>query len=366
MRVLLVSGSLPPMKCGIGDYTALLAKALNEYTSIKIGVLTHYSAQSTSTTSDFETLAVARTWSWSDLKRLLIAIAEWEPTLIHFQFPTQGYGQKKLPWVLPFLLAICGYPIVQTWHEYVFQHHGLADWKNSLLYVANMFTPGGLIVVRPGYLEHLPKIYRQLITRKHFCFIPNSSAIPPISLSEDTRQTIRDEMALGHKFIAYFGFALPNKGIELLFEVLDPNQHYLVLICNLNNSEPYHSIILEKVNTTKWATRVKVTGFLSAERVGELLAAADAIVLPFRNGGGSWNTSLQAALQSGTFVLTTSNERQGYDRLDNVFYAKPDNVPEMRRAVSEYMGRRIEPKNSAGWERIAREHNALYSKVIKY
>lgn len=359
----MVSGSIPPMRCGIGDYTALLAQALGHYTNLKIAILTHVSAQSTLNRTDFETLAVVQNWSLSELGELLTTIKQWEPDVIHFQFPTQGYGRHKLPWALPLLLAICDYPIVQTWHEYIWQNQGLADWKNSLLYLSNILTPGGLIVVRPEYLEHLPKIYQLFVAHKHFRFIPNTSAIPPVKLSESERQVIRDEIAFGQKFIAYFGFALPAKGIELLFEILDPQQHFLVLICDLLESEPYHSAILERINSPKWTTRSKVTGFLDAENVGRLLAAADTIILPFRDGGGSWNTSLQAATQQGTFVLTTSHTQRGYDKQNNVYYAQPDDVAEMQRAL-DYAGHRIDAKQSSGWEGIAQEHLDLYSKIV--
>jgi len=352
------------MQCGIGDYTALLAQAMSRYTNLKIAVLTHTSISSTLTPQNIETLAIAENWSWAEIGQLLSAIKQWKPNIIHFQFPTQGYGKQKLPWVLPLALATYGYPIVQTWHEYVLQNQGLADWKNCLLYLPNVLTPGGLIVVRPDYTKHLPSIYRLLVASKELRFIPNASAIPSITLLDKTRQEIRNEIAEGQKFIAYFGFALPAKGVELLFEVLDPQQHYLVLICELNQSDAYHAMLLERIRSTHWSTKSKVTGFLGAEHVGRLLAAADAIILPFRKGGGSWNTSLQAASQQGTFVLTTSNEQHGYDEHNNIYYAQPDNLAEMRQALATYTGHRIPAKNSKEWERIARDHVELYSKVV--
>ena len=45
MKVLLVTGSFPPMKCGVGDYTACLAEALARKPNIEVAVLTSQGAE---------------------------------------------------------------------------------------------------------------------------------------------------------------------------------------------------------------------------------------------------------------------------------------------------------------------------------
>jgi hypothetical protein len=44
MRILLISGSLPPMRCGVGDYTASLATALGRCDDTAVAVLTDTAA----------------------------------------------------------------------------------------------------------------------------------------------------------------------------------------------------------------------------------------------------------------------------------------------------------------------------------
>ena len=118
---------------------------------------------------------------------------------------------------------------------------------------------------------------------------------------------------MASRLVAYFGFIHLAKRVELLFEVADPLQHHLVLVGELNSEDEYHKRILYLINRQPWIGKVTVTGFLPAEEAGRILAAADAVVLPFRDGGGIWNTSIHASLAQGTFVLTTSREQHGYD-----------------------------------------------------
>ena len=89
----------------------------------------------------------------------------------------------------------------------------------------------------------------------------------------------------------------------------------------------------------RWDGKVTFTGFLSHREAAALLAVADAVILPFRAGGGEWNTTIHAAVLQGTFVLTTSSTERGYDETHNVYYAEPDNLTEMRSALDTYARR---------------------------
>src|SRR4029077_4119146 len=121
--------------------------------------------------------------------------------------------------------------------------------------------------------------------------------------------------------------------------------------------------ILDQAECEPWAGRVTITGYLPAEEAGRILAAADAVLLPFRDGGGMWNTSIRAAISQGTFVLTTSREQQGYNSIDNAYYARPDDVADMRNALHKYIGTRNDTTSIGlhrNWDSIAQAHVALY------
>jgi glycosyltransferase involved in cell wall biosynthesis len=167
--------------------------------------------------------------------------------------------------------------------------------------------------------------------------------------------------------VAYFGFIYPNKAVELLFDVADPSQDHLVVIGDANQDHPYRRSLLERIQCEPWSGKVTVTGFLPGEEAARLLAAVDAVVLPFRDGGGPWNTSLHAAALQGTFVLTTSRERHGYDPSSNIYYSQPGDVADMRAALRRYIGHRnAHPMTEryASWEAIAQAHTNLYQNLL--
>jgi glycosyltransferase involved in cell wall biosynthesis len=360
MRILLITGSLPPMKCGVGDYTAHLANALARRADTNVAVLTDASAVPKPSNFEFEVLPVARGWQMADIVPIGLAARRWKPDIMHIQYPTQGYGRKYLPWLLPSLFWISGVPVVQTWHGYDSRLIPRRFLPNSVL-------PGGLIVVRPDYFEMMDPFYRRLNWRKLVKFIPNASTIPPAQLTAAEKADIRLRFSrVMSNLVVFFGFAYPDRGVEFLFQVADPAQHHLVLISDLNSRDPYHKSILDCANCVPWAGKVTVTGYLPAEDVGRILAAADAVVLPFRDGGGMWNTSIRAAISQGTFVLTTARERHGYDSNDNAYYARPDDVPDMRGALQTFIARRNHPSSedlNCSWASIAERHRCLYETV---
>ncbi len=103
------------------------------------------------------------------------------------------------------------------------------------------------------------------------------------------RAAVRSEVGANiGGLIVYFGFASPAKGIESLFEIADPQRHRLVLICDLSAEDTYQASILSLASRGDWTGKVTVTGYLPPEQAGRLLAAADAVVFPFLNGGGEW------------------------------------------------------------------------------
>jgi glycosyltransferase involved in cell wall biosynthesis len=192
--------------------------------------------------------------------------------------------------------------------------------------------------------------------------IANAASIPRVTLASSDREAIRKQFT-ERQLVVFFGFAHQEKGVEHLFEILDPNLHHLVIIGKLEDGDPYHQQILRRSEESRWYKSVTLTGFLQADAVGKILAAADAAVFPFRNGAGDWNTSLQAASMQGTFVLTTSKGKNGYVAEENTYYSSPDNITEMRQALGKYGSVKITPPPARTWKEIAISHLELYKIV---
>ena len=357
MRILLAAGSLPPSRCGVGTYTADLARELARVAGIEVAVLT---ATGGDAGEGYALLHPRRGWALRGALSILREIRRWRPDVAHFQYPAQGYGPHPLPWVLPTLLRLCGIRVAVTWHEYQRRLH-LIDLPNALL-------PGGLVAVRPNFLEQMPRFFRRLVRRKKFRFIPNAASIPGVVLTQERRSALRRRFAAeGARLVAYFGFVYEHKGVENLFALCDPTTDVLVLVAELRDDDDYHRRISQRAESERWAGRCFVTGFLPAGEVAEVLAAADAVVLPVRHGGGMWNTSLGAAAAQGTFVLTTAADRHGYDAARNVFFAVPGDVDEMRAALGAHAGHRIPASDAARqaeWRAIVESHIGLYEELL--
>ncbi|MBI3593467.1 MAG: glycosyltransferase family 4 protein [Nitrospirae bacterium] len=349
------------MKCGVGHYTFHLANALAKSGKVTVGILTGQAAGSSTRDVDFEIIPIVETWKLTEARKILKKIQSWHPDVVHVQFPTQGYGNRVLPWILTIFLQIKKFPMVQTWHEYY-----LKGGKRNIL---NAFTSGGLIVVRPKYKEMMPRWYRNLIKHKIYKFIPNASAIPAVQLIDVEKEAIQMSYARkGKSMIVYFGFVFPHKGVDTLFKVANPEKHHLVFICDLKVGDSYQERLLDTINSPPWKGAVTVTGYLSDSEVARILAAADAVVLPFREGAGIWNTTVHAAEAQGTFILTTSCDKtRGYNETENIYYALPNDITDMQKALDLYSGRKRQTSKSTktiDWNYISNEHYNFYQALL--
>lgn len=358
MRVLIITGSYPPMKCGVGDYTCHLAEALAEEEGISPAVLTDVSAGSSNAVDGVTLFPIVNGWTLSCAASIQRTVRGWKPDLVHIQYPTQGYKGRFLSYQLPMMIKATGLPIVQTWHEY--KPHG------SITVFVNALLTRGFIVVRPDFEKNSSSYYQWIFRHRPFRFIPNAPTIPVVLLTEEQRSSIRREMFPdADHVVGYFGFVSPAKNITALFEIADPAKHHIVLACDLDPSDPYHAEIIKRTRSETWKKKVTVTGFLPPLEVAKILATADAMVFPFREGTGAWNTSIQGAVAQGTFVMTTSRERNGFDEKRNIFYAAPGDLTGMREALACHMGRRALPQDISGdWSSIAREHVRFYRELL--
>lgn len=362
MRVLLVTGSFPPMKCGVGDYTASLAESLGELPGTQVAVLTTAVDGVAQARGNVQLLPLVPSWKWSALRPALGAIRDWHPDIVHIQYPTQGYEGGWLPWLLPVFLRQIKMPQVHTWHEFL----PMGCHRHSTLLA---LCCEGVIVVRPRYKESMPSFYRWLVRNRPFEFIPNASALPVATLTDGERTIVRRRFTTRDaKLIAFFGFIYQHKGVEDLFEIADPAKHHLVIVGSCNEADSYQRLILDRVRNGAWEGRATVTGFLPADQAAKVLAASDAVILPFRHGGGLWNTSLHGAVIQGSFVLTTSQVQHGYDSARNIYFAKPGDIREMREALRTHIGQRSNQTAQAtyaSWSEVSASHAAMYRAVLR-
>jgi glycosyltransferase involved in cell wall biosynthesis len=356
MKVLLITGSYPPDKCGVGDYTFHLANALASCQNLQVGVLTNAAKFNKFDDGLVTVFRKVSGWRNENLLEIRNVILSFNPDIVHIQYPTQGYRGSP-PKLLPIFLRMMHVPVVQTWHEYYYASG--VSWPNLLACDA-------LIYARPDFPQRIPRWVARYLSNTPIVYIPNTTTIPVVSLSAEQSRIIKHNLSGGKPIVCFFGFAHANKGLERLFEIANPEQHHLVLICDLSSQDPYQANILHLANQAPWSQNVTITGFQSPQRVGEILAVADAVVFPFPNGAGEWNTSLKASEAAGAFTLATSQDMTllGYHEDNNIFYAGCGKIMDMRNALDKYLGKRRPSETRNEWMNVAVAHEQIYKNIL--
>jgi hypothetical protein len=363
-RVMMVCGSVPPAQpvCGVADATAQLANGLSDL-GLQVGMVSGGTSLGPASRQfvglSTHLFPVMAEWNARDIPRFFRTIKEWQPDIIHFHYPAQGYGKSWTPYFLPLLSKLSGYQVVQTWHEHT-----------RYRFFPNAIPRDTLIVVEPDFLDRIMKRYKYLVRRKDVHFIPIISNIPATTLSSEERTSIRSQWLFGAKnLVSYFGFVYPGKGLEAVFQISDPDQDAVLIIGELDfDGNPYHRSFRALIKRPPWKNRVAVTGYVNSLFAAQLLAASDAVLCPFEDGVRPNNGSFLAACAQGTFVVTTSRDKSGYDPRGNVSFSPPGDIPAMRQALRSHVGRRTPPRtdDQAALHQLASEHLRLYEHILDH
>lgn len=351
------------MRCGVGDYTANLARAIAEDGKVELQVLTSQISMPQESDPPW-VLRQMPSWGIGGTRCFLNVLRDLLPDIVHVQYPTQGYQIATAPGLLILLARLRqSVPVIATWHEFPPPSFN----RGALCMYALAALAHAIVVVRPGY--HVRGTLASFVGQAPIYHIANASVIPRASLSDAERNNLRSTLKCGDRqLVSFFGFAYPHKGVDQLFELADPARHQIVIIGELSPNDAYHRRLLALIASDRWKDRVTVTGFVEPETVARILAVSDASVFPFVEGGGTWNSSLHAAMAQGTFVITTSRSDRGFVPEHNIYYALPGAIDEMRIALAEHAGRRRavdirEPHDP--WRKIAAEHVEIYRAVLR-
>lgn len=358
MKLLFITGSFPPERCGVGDYTASLARVVADQQGHNVFVLTGDNSGEHHDNEGVEVLRAMPSWGLCNLRRFMSLMREISPEVMHIQYPTQGYRGGLLPWLIPLISFLMGCRVIQTWHE------GFGIWR-APMFALLVMVPGPIIVVRPNYLDALHPFFRWLTTRKTFCYIPSAPSIPRSKLGPAEARRFRARYPSDRKLLVFFGFLYPSKGVDRIFEFADPSRDFLVIAGAVPEDGRYLAVLQNRASRPDWSGLVCFEGEVSADYAANLLAVADVVVLPFESGGGEWNSSLLAAKINRAFVVTTSRNRRGYESETDTYYACPGDNKEMAEALRKKFSGGFHPARTDGseddWQRVARQHLTIYA-----
>jgi glycosyltransferase involved in cell wall biosynthesis len=361
MRVAMVVGSTPEAKCGVASYTQHLVSSMRDMAEMEVLLVTASTNRERYAVLNSENSEIRlRQWSLAGSLFAARAIRHWRPDILHFQWPSRNASGRGFCLTAMLAKLNCRSKIVLTLHEHM---PPLMPTIHMVAYMSDV-----IISVRQSLREGFNAINGWGARSRRFTYIQSASAIPRVEMSSADIKKKRQEMNVPaeKRLCVFFGLFYPQKGVEYLFDICDPIQHFLVLVGDAAaRGDGYMAEVIKKTQSPRWNDSCRVLGFLSEFEIAQILRCADAVVLPFRDGGGPWNTSILAARNQGTFVLTTSTTEQGYNVTTNVFSARPGDVDAMRNALQLYAGRRVESDSGDihVWKTIAERHFAEYCKL---
>ncbi len=130
LRVLLVADEYPPSICGIGDYTANLARALAA-AGVEVSVLTKALADQPAQekVDGVNIHRLARDWTAQDVRPICVSPAHSAAAIVHVQYPSlTNYHRRLMINLLPPLFRTVQrqYPLVVTVHGF---HEHRLRWR---------------------------------------------------------------------------------------------------------------------------------------------------------------------------------------------------------------------------------------------
>lgn len=336
MRILLISGTPASQPCGVGDFTNSLYNALDKE-DIHIELLDIYN------------------WKIYNVLSIIRQIKEKSPTLIHFQYPTNGFKYSLVPQLVSLL-----FPSVTTIHEF-----SQTNFLRKLSYFFFLFR---------SRLVFTTKSERLYFSRFYFWTDVNNMSVIPIGSSieyEIDRKLLSGLEENSTPTITYFGLLRPRKGIEdvvRLANLIKEQGHNIRIVIVGKTVVGLESYAKALQNSTRHLAINWNLNFSDSE-VSALLAKTTLMYLPFPDGASMRRSSLFAALSLGNTILTTKGQDTPIEMDTAVLYvSSPEEAlsqslvmladPDKRKAIAQNA---LSYSSLFSWDSIAEQHIQLYN-----
>jgi glycosyltransferase involved in cell wall biosynthesis len=353
MRIGLISGEFPPMQGGVGDFTRELARALATL-GHDVHVLTSQRTDDKQPDSTGEPYALHRlvsSWGWGCWRTVRRWIAAHRPDAVNLQYQAAAYAMRPAIHLLPWRLRrlIHRPAVVVTYHDlkvpYLFPKAGPLRWQ-AVLSLARWSDAA--IVTNEQDRRTLSR-YPALAASVALIPIGSNIAVQPPDGYDRAAWRARYGVARDDLLLAYFGFLKESKGGETLIRALHRlaidspagmNPHLLMVGGRVSSADPTDHAYLRRIEALisqlGLTDCIHWTGYTPPEQVSANLLAADACVLPYRDGASFRRGSFMAALAHGRPVVSTVPQVPLSELHDgeNVLLVPPDEAQALAAAVA--------------------------------
>ncbi len=398
MKVLMVSTEYPPMKGGVGRYSAKLVQALrNTGDGIKIDVLCNEDG-------DGEFAGLSPTNERNSEVLLKIVEEQSQPDIVHVQFEPGLYGlvldsgnPSASRTYLDQFYYRCKVPIVTTFHS----AYTLREWMGQAMIVKR----GGRIGKLGIPMRAAIRTWKSLVSYQAFhninkeklklsgagiCFSRYMSrrlgggdviyhGSDPALSQPISKAEARSGISLPQdKMIAVaIGFSTATKGWDILSRMEMPKGWIMVLNSSKGhfNREQNLSYGMEE-NRRKQYFNNTITnvidlqrGFLAEEDLSILFYASDVVVLPYRITSGS-GVMFDALAHKVPFVASDLDFFKEFEEMGLGITAKRDPlsfakaIESIGKTHDKYLKAVSDFKHQLRWEYVAKQHIEIYKRAI--
>jgi glycosyltransferase involved in cell wall biosynthesis len=360
MKICFISGALPEVSCGIGDYVDTLAQALARR-GHEVVVLTTASPD-LRTPEGYRAVPLQTAWSLGDTGRIAAAVRRENPDVLHLQFPGVGFGRGFGACFAPWAVRLRGPKplLVTTLHEF---HLFRLRYRTRLALAVAACD----LVISPDPMV-LASVRRHLRWRRGLDteLIPLAANVWPSATSSQAKEPRGGaELVVG-----YWGFLRPDKGVDALLEafaqVLRTRPARLVLAGDPGPDAPYIASIKRRAEELGISAAIQTTGKLPAERLSAELQSFDVCVLPFRDGVSQNRTTYVGAVAHGLYVVTTGRGKRGFEAETNTAFVSPNDREALVAAMLDapaHPRRQSVDTSEGAWDEIVDLHLAAYGRA---
>jgi glycosyltransferase involved in cell wall biosynthesis len=300
-KVLLVSGSLPPIRCGVGFYTAKLSRQLAE-AGLDFELLSTRGVDSDTAAP----LRAVPNWKVISLPKIIKAIKRSGAQIIHIQYPAVGYRRQLGINLLPYALRLFKpkLKIVITLHEY-HQSRLLGRLRNRI----TIWPAHRIIVSNQPDLNMLKRHGRKV------SIIPIGANFESVKRRPELFKTImkRNKLDPAGKTLIFFGYAFPAKRLEILLDALAQpalQDYQLLIFPEIDDKSAYHRMLKAKVGELNQSRpRVGINKFLDGPDASAVLQESKYFVLPNSRPLSAKSGTAIAAIENGLILISRAGPK---------------------------------------------------------
>jgi|GEM_PF-774124 len=318
MKVTLVS-TFPPRRCGIGDFTAGYASELLRYSSgLQLRVLTYRDGVNESTMATGRMEIARELEPRISSKRMAELLRRSDPDIVHFQSSTFLHR----PSVNAAIADACNFPLVTTVHDTP------RSWRlfYTIPSLRRVYNKSRFLIAHSLEVSHALSVFHNIDSGR-IVITPLGVDTSRFHPNANREGAVRLYGLEDRRTILYFGFLRPGKGIETLLKawrgMKDGYPDATLVIAGgtptaarqyglMHDETEYPSRLRTLAQELGLETSVRFTGYVPAEVVPGLLAAASIIVLPYL-GRISQSGPLHQAMSSGRPIV--ASQLQGFQSL---------------------------------------------------